>query len=67
MPDPGRWRNPADPYGIVGMFSLMGAVSSVALSHEPDCTCDVCKASHGDQAAWERVAAAFANHKNKER
>lgn len=65
MPDPSRWRDESDPSGIVGMFALTGAVASVALSHEADCTCDVCKASHGDTAAWERIAAAHAERKGK--
>jgi hypothetical protein len=36
---------------------LRGAIASVSLSHEQDCTCDTCKAARGDEEAFARVAA----------
>jgi hypothetical protein len=36
------------------------AIASVALSHGPNCTCDVCKASMGDEDAFTRIAAVLA-------
>jgi hypothetical protein len=44
---------------IAEMFMLRGAIASVALSHNERCTCDTCKAAHGDEAAFERVMVAY--------
>jgi hypothetical protein len=37
------------------MMLAAEAISSVALSHDPDCECDVCLAANGDAAATVRV------------
>ena len=44
-----------DSHPLAELFMLRGAIASVALSHPESCTCEVCKASHGDEAAMERV------------
>jgi hypothetical protein len=36
-------------------FLLRGAIASVALSHEANCDCVVCRASHGDERAMAEV------------
>lgn len=39
---------------------LRGAVASVSLSHATGCSCDICKAGRGDEAALVRVQEAQA-------
>jgi hypothetical protein len=37
--------------------ALRDAVASVALSHAESCTCEVCRAAHGDEEAFARLLA----------
>jgi len=41
--------------GVVGMVQLREAIASVALSHEADCSCTVCRAAAGDSDALVRM------------
>lgn len=38
------------------IMGLKGALASVALSHDENCSCDTCKAAAGDRDAFARVA-----------
>lgn len=40
---------------LAKLAMLRGALASVALSHEVACKCDVCRASHGDEEAFQRL------------
>lgn len=40
---------------LIKMIQLNGAIASVALSHPDGHDCDVCRASHGDGEALERI------------
>jgi hypothetical protein len=41
--------------GLCRMMMLKESIASVSLSHPESCTCDTCKAAHGDEAAFARV------------
>lgn len=41
--------------GLAQMIMWRESIASVSLSHERSCTCDVCKAAQGDEAAFARV------------
>lgn len=40
---------------LAKMMQWKESIASVSLSHDEDCTCDVCKAAQGDEAAFARV------------
>jgi hypothetical protein len=37
------------------ILAIREAIATVALSHADDCTCDVCRAAHGDDKALAKV------------
>lgn len=46
------------PWGprLMRLVGFRENIASVALSHPQSCVCDVCKAAHGDEDAFVRVA-----------
>jgi hypothetical protein len=43
--------------GVMRLQLAREAIASTALSHAPDCECDVCRADDGDRHAFARVLA----------
>jgi hypothetical protein len=41
--------------GFLRLMQMREAVASVSLSHDPACTCDMCKAAKGDDLALARL------------
>jgi hypothetical protein len=44
-----------DSIRIMDALIVREAIASVALSHDDDCRCDICRASLGDEQAFEQV------------